>query len=230
MAIAPKTKVDFEDLAKLGKTSEVLAASNQLRETRRVETEQALKEYKFPAKYNPQMGLREGRVYELRMFFHVIPGHAAALREELKRFKISEQRNSLGAHIMTGIQSMSGTLFDNDTRYLHCAEFDTEWDPYIDDSVPTPKQQILYARWFQHLEETKQFNENNIPTSNDIKVAFNMNRITADVYIRTFGHTTVEVYNMMDLKKAFDKVLDHPDAAKALEHPALKPLLDLASA
>jgi hypothetical protein len=31
------------------------------------------------------------------------------------------------------------------------------------------------------------------------------------------------------LVKAFQKVLDHPDAKQALKHPALKPLLDEAA-
>ena len=31
------------------------------------------------------------------------------------------------------------------------------------------------------------------------------------------------------LQKAFQQVLDDPDAAEALQHPALKPLLDLAA-
>jgi hypothetical protein len=31
------------------------------------------------------------------------------------------------------------------------------------------------------------------------------------------------------LVKAFQKVLDHPDAEQALKHPALKPLLDEAA-
>ena len=34
---------------------------------------------------------------------------------------------------------------------------------------------------------------------------------------------------MKDLKQAFEEVLDHPDAAEALSHPALAPLLDLAA-
>ena len=37
-----------------------------------------------------------------------------------------------------------------------------------------------------------------------------------------------EVWRALAVAAAFDQVLDNPDAAKALERPALKPLLDLA--
>jgi hypothetical protein len=38
-----------------------------------------------------------------------------------------------------------------------------------------------------------------------------------------------EVQRALDLQKAFQQVLDNPEAAKALSHPALKPLLDKAA-
>ena len=41
--------------------------------------------------------------------------------------------------------------------------------------------------------------------------------------------TVREITGALKLEKAFQQVLDHPDAAKALEHPALKPLLELAA-
>ena len=45
----------------------------------------------------------------------------------------------------------------------------------------------------------------------------------------TFGDTVMQEYRMRDLQKAFEAVLDHPDAAEALSHPALAPLLDFAA-
>ena len=41
--------------------------------------------------------------------------------------------------------------------------------------------------------------------------------------------TIAEQEKTQRLVKAFQKVLDHPDAEQALKHPALKPLLDEAS-
>ena len=87
----------------------------------------------------------------------------------------------------------------------------------------------MYALWFQHLEESKQFGPDNLPTANDVKVLFNKCRVTADAYLRTFDKSNLETYRMMDLKEAFDQVLNHPDAEAALAHPALAPLLNLAA-
>lgn len=224
-----KEEFDFVELSNRGSTSEILGVATQVREEKKQENERAKAAYAFPEGYNAKMGLKQGPVTELRMFFNVIPGREEILKKELLKFQESEERNAKAAHLFTGIQSMTGTFFDNDTRYLHCAEFDTEWDPYIDDSVPTDKQRIIWANWIQHTEEGKDFGPDNLPTSNDIKVLFNMARITSHIYIRTFTETVIEEYKMRDLKKAFDEVLDHPDAEEALSHPALAPLLDQAA-
>ena len=221
--------IDYVNLSKVGTTKEILNKTNEIREAKREEVEKENAAYVFPEGYSSTMGLKQGSVTELRMFFNVKPGHAEALKEALLKFQVSEERNAKAVHIMTGIVSMTGTFFDNDTRYLHCAEFDTEWDPYIDDSVPGPKQRLIYANWIQHLVEGGDFGPDNLPTANDVKVFFNMARKTAHIYIRTFGETATEEYRMRDVKKAFDEVLDNPDAATALQNPALKPLLDLAA-
>ena len=233
MAEAPKKTdqgFDFEAATKLKGTGEVLKAASEIREARKAENERLNREYKFPANYNPNMGLKVGRVTELKMFYTVRPGHAEALKAALKVFAERETRNSKLAHLMNGIQSTTCTLFDNDTRYCHTAEFDTDWDPYIEDALPTDVNRAMYAEWMQHLEEAKHFHPvNNLPTANDIKVSFNTQRVTATAFIRTFGETVREEYKMRDLKKAFEEFLNHPDAAKVLEHPAMKPLLEFAA-
>ena len=38
-----------------------------------------------------------------------------------------------------------------------------------------------------------------------------------------------QVWNALAVQKAFEQVLDDPAAADALQHPALKPLLDRAA-
>ena len=220
--------IDYAKLSNAG-TSELVEELGKIRAAKKETTERINAEYEFPDSYNPKMGLKVGHVTELRIFFHVKPGHAEALKEELRKFKTDEERNSKLAYVATGIQDMSCTLFDDDTRYLHATTFDTDWDPYIDDSVPTPKQCLKYAKWLQHLEEAGDFGPDNLPTANDIKVLFNQQRETATVYLRSFGDTVVEQYRMKDLQQAFEAVLDHPDAADALSHPALAPLLELAA-
>lgn len=222
--------IDLAAMSKLTGTSETLDAASEVREARRLENERLNNEFEFPDTYNPKMGLKQGRITELRMFYHVKPGHAEALKAELLEFSKKEARNSKLVHLMTGIRTMTGTLFDNDSRYCHTAEFDTEWDPYIEDALPTDYNREMYFLWMQHLEEfPEHFTPENLPTANDIKVIFNQQRETATVYIRTFGESNLEEYRMRDLKAAFDELLDRPDAAEALSHPALARLLDLAA-
>ena len=52
---------------------------------------------------------------------------------------------------------------------------------------------------------------------------------TAAAYARNYGGTVKEIRKAQRVNAAFQQVLDHPDAAEALQHPALKPLLDEAA-
>ena len=52
---------------------------------------------------------------------------------------------------------------------------------------------------------------------------------TAAAYARNYGGTVKEVRKAQRVNAAFQQVLDHPDAGEALQHPALKPLLDEAA-
>ena len=52
---------------------------------------------------------------------------------------------------------------------------------------------------------------------------------TAAAYARNYGGTVKEIRKAQRVNAAFQQVLDHPDAAEALQHPAFKPLLDEAA-
>ena len=52
---------------------------------------------------------------------------------------------------------------------------------------------------------------------------------TAAAYARNYGGTVKEIRKAQRVNAAFQQVLDHPDAAEALQHPALQPLLDEAA-
>ncbi len=43
------------------------------------------------------------------------------------------------------------------------------------------------------------------------------------------NHTLSQLRKALVLSRAFEQVLDNPEAADALQHPALKPLLDQAA-
>jgi hypothetical protein len=48
----------------------------------------------------------------------------------------------------------------------------------------------------------------------------------AAAYARNYPGTVKEIRKAQRVNDAFQQVLDHPEAAEALAHPALKPLLD----
>ena len=52
---------------------------------------------------------------------------------------------------------------------------------------------------------------------------------TAAAYARNYGGTVREIRKAQRVNAAFQQVLDHPQAAEALQHPALQPLLAEAS-
>ena len=52
---------------------------------------------------------------------------------------------------------------------------------------------------------------------------------SAAAYARNYAGTVKEIRKAQRVNAAFQRVLDHPDAAEALQHPALQPLLDEAA-
>ena len=54
-------------------------------------------------------------------------------------------------------------------------------------------------------------------------------QVSAGAYARNYPGTVKEIRKAVRVNEAFQQVLDDPDAAEALRHPALKPLLDEAA-
>jgi len=52
---------------------------------------------------------------------------------------------------------------------------------------------------------------------------------TAAAYARNYSGTVKEIRKAQRVNAAFQRVLDDPAAAEALQHPALKPLLEEAA-
>ena len=195
--------------------------------------EDAKKKYAYDqSKYNSNMGLRDGRVNELRIFFHVIPGHEEAMRRDVIEFSSMPGRRLLSTNQLVGAHTQVLTPFDNGTRFLFAVDFDTEWDPYIEDSLTLGGGGIpRYWTWWRHTEEFSNFSDDHLPTVKEAKFLMNVSRETAIIHVNAFPHLTVADRAKQDeLWKAFQKVIDSPEGGKALAHPALKPLLDLAAA
>jgi hypothetical protein len=181
----------------------------------------------------PLQGLKDGKVSELAMFLRVKPGHEEAIREAIYTFCNNPKRAASGdkAFAAIGIHEMRLVLFDNDTRLAWWTSFDTDWDTYIDDTIAIVGTEI-YGSILKHTVEAPEgIDQPNIPNgSNLVKDTFNAVRITAAGYLVTHADITIgEQSRNRDVRKAFDACLNNPGAAEALQHPALKPLLDLAA-
>ena len=187
----------------------------------------------FPSWYDPNKGLRTGRVFELRCFFDVKPGHAEQLKEACLTLASNPRRAGAGPEVeegiaLIGLHDNTATLFDNDTRFLFTTTYDSEWDPYIADTARLVGIEPYY-NIFKHCEGVPEGLEDNLPPVDFIKALYNGARETAIIYQRSYSNTVREIRRALKLQEAFQQVLDHPDAAQALAHPALQPLLEQAS-
>jgi hypothetical protein len=184
----------------------------------------------------PLQGLKNGKVTELSMFLTVKPGHEQAIREAIEAFCFNPIRDPNLPEVekgaaQIGIHEVRFVLFDNDTRLVWLTAFDTDWDSYIDDTMALVGVSI-YASVLRHTVEAPEElnNPDNPNVSSLVKDTFNAVRITAAGVITTLANISImEELRYRDVSRAFDAVLKDPGAAEALQHPALKPLLELAA-
>jgi hypothetical protein len=180
----------------------------------------------------PRKGLNSGVCNELAVFLTVRPGHLQQLKEELsKRFPTAQ--NPVGNVpreylLKVGNHHVKHYLFDNDQRLALVLSFDQSFDKYFDDFLTIGGAE-LFNSWLQHCSE--------IPegmgkfSHAQIKDALSSLQTEAFTYVEVIPDMTIqEIAKAQKLMQAFQQVLDNPDAAQALQHPALKPLLDEASA
>jgi hypothetical protein len=176
-----------------------------------------------PTTGTPRPGIQVGSTSEFSLFFHVKPGHEEPAREALGALQNSSGYRP-GDYDMpiASIHEARFVLFDGDTRLLFATSFDGPWDAYMEDFASKPLQ--LFDAIFRHVEGYE-----GLPDLAAVK-AFILNaQISAAAYARNYGGTVKEIRKAERVNKAFQQVLDDPNAAEALQHPALKPLLDEAA-
>lgn len=167
-------------------------------------------------------GLQDGIITEFTIMTKVKSGHEQAIRETIERGTHDPRRREAVQEIGT-LHEARFVLFDNDTRFLFCSSFDGTWDKYIDDFATTYIANLFDAT-FSHCE--------GYPGIKDpgIKDWFMTNAQEAINYICAYPDATVkQIWKALALQKAFQEVLDNPDAEQALQVPALQPLLDQAA-
>jgi hypothetical protein len=167
-------------------------------------------------------GLKVGSRTEFTVLGDVIPGHEDALRQVLREH-IDNPRTQQAVEEIGTLHEARFVLLDGGKRLLFCSSFDGDWDTYIDDFATTAIGQDFDGTW-GHVQGYPGVKS---PT---VKDWFQAHAVEAGNYICAYPRPTVkQVWRALAIQQAFEKVLDNPDAAKALQNPALKPLADLAA-
>jgi hypothetical protein len=102
--------------------------------------------------------------------------------------------------------------------------FDGPWDAYLEDFLTSGPTLALFDVIFRHTE-----GYGGLPDATALKSFVLGSQRTAAAYARNYGGTVKEIRKAQRVNRAFQQVLDDPGAAEALQHPALRPLLDKAA-
>jgi hypothetical protein len=170
-------------------------------------------------------GVTVGPTSEFSLFFRVKPGDGAALRAALRDLQETPgYRPGDYGIVISSIHEARFVLFDDDTRLAFVTSFDGPWDAYMEDFFTSGPTLALFDAIFRHTE-----GYDGLPDLAAVKAFVLGAQQTAAAYARNYGGTVKEVRKAQRVNAGFQQVLDHPDAAEALQHPALKPLLDEAA-
>jgi hypothetical protein len=170
-------------------------------------------------------GLMVGPTSEFSLFFRVKAGHGETVRAALGNLQESPgyRPGDYGMAIAT-IHEARFVLFDDDTRLAFITSFDGPWDAYMEDFFTSGPTLALFDAIFQHVD-----GYDGLPDLQAVKAFVLGAEQTAAAYQRNYGGTVKEIRKALRVNDAFQRVLDDPDAGDALQHPALKPLLDEAA-
>ena len=170
-------------------------------------------------------GVSVGPTTEFSLFFRVKPGEAGSLRAALGDLQQTPgyRPGDYDVAIST-IHEARFVLFDGDTQLAFITSFDGPWDAYMEDFFTSGPTLGLFDVIFKHVEGYE-----GLPDLAAVKAFILDAQQTAAAYARNYGGTVKEIRKAQRVNAAFQQVLDHPDAAAALQHPALKPLLDEAA-
>lgn len=174
------------------------------------------------AAHSSSPGLTVGPVSEFSLFFRVKPGKGESLRAALKDLQQTPgYRSGDYGMAITTIHEARFVLFDDDTRLAFITSFDGPWDAYMEDFFNSGPTLALFDVIFRHTEGYE-----GLPDLAAEKAFILSAQQTAAAYARNYPGTVKEIRKAERVNAAFQRVLDHPDAAAALQHPALAPLLD----
>src|SRR3954453_12561794 len=172
----------------------------------------------------PEPGLSVDPTSEFSLFFQVKPGSGPSLRTALLDLQNTEgdRPGDYGMAIRT-IHEARFVLFDDDTRLAFVTSFDGPWDAYMEDFFTSGPTLALFDLIFRHVE-----GYDGLPDLEALRAFVLDAERPAAAYARNYPGTVKEIRKAVGVNAAFQEVLDHPQAAEILQHPAMQPLLDQA--
>jgi hypothetical protein len=175
-----------------------------------------------PGEVAPQPGRSVGSTSEFSLFFRVADGHASSLRSALLALQDTPgyRPGDYGMAIQT-IHEARFVMFDDDRQLAFITSFDGPWDAYMEDFFTSGPTLGLFDVIFRHVE-----GYDGLPDMPALRAFVLGAEQTATAYARNYPGTVKEIRKALRVNAAFQKVLDHPQAAEILQHAALQPLLD----
>ena len=153
----------------------------------------------------------------------VKPGHEQALREAIAYDQENPAPTQGALKDIGTLHEFRWVMFDDDTRLLFTSSFDGDWDKYVKGFAST-QVGVMIDKNLAHVEDWVGIND---PGASEQLLRYG---VPAIQYASAYSEATVkQTWKALALQKAFEQVLDDPDAAEALQHPALKPLLEQAA-
>ena len=173
----------------------------------------------------PQPGLSVGPTSEFSLFFRVKDGQGPSLRAALLDLQDTPgyRPGDYGMAVQT-IHEARFVMFDDDTRLAFVTSFDGPWDAYMEDFFTSGPTLALFDVIFRHVE-----GYDGLPDVSALRAFVFDAEQSAAAYARNYPGTVKEVRKAQRVYAAFQRVLDHPQAAEILQHPAMQPLLDEAA-
>ena len=173
-------------------------------------------------------GLMSGPVTEFCAIWTVKPGRGKALVDRIAAGLGSRPGGARETYANIGVHDARYVLFDNDTRLLITISFDNDFDKYFDDALAfltggDPNSEAGFD-WIENLEGFPEGGYRSL-TWEEVKNWLVTTQTQASIFANTDDGSVQEIRKALRVQKAFQQVLDHPEAAQALKHPALKPLL-----
>jgi hypothetical protein len=180
---------------------------------------------KMTAEARPQRKSKQhGTTSEVSIFYKIKPGRAEYIRKVLKEFD-EDPRRLPNLERMGILTEARYVVMNNDTQIGLFTAFDGSWDAYIEDFYKSGFLNAFDRIYRDNVEgwPTKPLAE---ITVDEFKAAFQANQVTAAAFVwMHYDKTLKQIQKAWRVYQAFQKVLDDPAAQKALENPALKPLL-----